>query len=487
MRGELDFSRPLECDVAVAGAGLAGLVAGAILARRGRRVAIVDRAPIAGGRGGATPHRGYWLDGGHRDGADPGDLQVGWRYGQLAEREADVRVSLREVEPAVRVHLLPADPAAGGASSAEGRWGAEGFLALARDALGCPEPLLPELAKLLARLAGAGEEARRAAIPVRLDDWLEAEVPQPELRRAVLTLVTVVYCERPERASLGRLMGFLARRGDLPPVRPGFADDPEVGGMQGLMRPFAGAVEERGGRILPGFAPACVSFEGARASGLVALDESQLALELRAPRVVLALPVFQALPLLPPERVDPGLAELARALEDEQADAIAWQAGLRRLPCLRATGEPEAHAGWNRVLVGPERRYFGGWHVPSLGSRRAAPPGRHLLHAFIARWLGREERIGWRESRAALDRLRGHLERFYADLDECIEWSAPQYIARPACLAWYWSPLVRHGVHAPGCEGLYLAGTTLESDAGPVDIAAHAGLEAARAVLAGDG
>ena len=35
----------------------------------------------------------------------------------------------------------------------------------------------------------------------------------------------------------------------------------------------------------------------------------------------------------------------------------------------------------------------------------------------------------------------------------------------------------------PGCPGLYLASTTFESEAGPVDISAHAGLEAARAIL----
>jgi hypothetical protein len=77
-----------------------------------------------------------------------------------------------------------------------------------------------------------------------------------------------------------------------------------------------------------------------------------------------------------------------------------------------------------------------------------------------------------------------YLRSFYLDLDACVEWSATQWIERPACLAWYWAPLLRHGVHVPGCPGLYLASTTFESEAGPVDISAHAGLEAARAILA---
>ena len=79
-----------------------------------------------------------------------------------------------------------------------------------------------------------------------------------------------------------------------------------------------------------------------------------------------------------------------------------------------------------------------------------------------------------------------HLRRFYVDLDECVEWSGIQRIERPACLAWYWAPIVRHGVGFPGCERLWLASTTFESEAGPVDIAAHAGLEAAHAILESD-
>ena len=110
MRDDLDFSQPLTVDVAIAGAGLAGLVAAAILTRYGRLVLVVDRNPEVGGRGGSTPHRGYRLDGGWRDGWDVTDLQVGWRHGQLAAREARVDVPLRIVKPVVRVHHLPEPP-----------------------------------------------------------------------------------------------------------------------------------------------------------------------------------------------------------------------------------------------------------------------------------------------------------------------------------------------------------------------------------------
>ncbi|MFQ5514648.1 MAG: hypothetical protein ACE5FG_09420 [Myxococcota bacterium] len=41
----------------------------------------------------------------------------------------------------------------------------------------------------------------------------------------------------------------------------------------------------------------------------------------------------------------------------------------------------------------------------------------------------------------------------------------------------------RHGPRVPGCRGVVLAGTTIESDAGPVDISAHAALQATRVLL----
>ena len=50
-------------------------------------------------------------------------------------------------------------------------------------------------------------------------------------------------------------------------------------------------------------------------------------------------------------------------------------------------------------------------------------------------------------------------------------------------MAWFWAPVHRHGVRVPGSEGLLLANTTIESDAGPVDICAYAALEAATSFL----
>ena len=55
-----------KADVVVIGAGAAGLTAGAILAKEGKKVVVLDRAPYLGGRGMAVPDEGFKLNlGGH--------------------------------------------------------------------------------------------------------------------------------------------------------------------------------------------------------------------------------------------------------------------------------------------------------------------------------------------------------------------------------------------------------------------------------------
>src|SRR2546425_172410 len=181
----------------------------------------------------------------------------------------------------------------------------------------------------------------------------------------------------------------------------------------------------------------------------------------------------------------PDLVATAWQLKAHRADLVGWQAGLRRLPTVRASGRPEDHAGWNRLLAGPERAYRGGYQITSLTSRRAAPPGRHLLALVMARFFRGGSTAGqpWSAARAALDEAIAYLHRFYADLDACLEWSTYQYVTAPQSMSWAWAPVVRHGLEVPGIDGLYLASSTLEAPAAVLDIGAYAGREAARRAL----
>src|SRR5262249_1161573 len=132
-----------------------------------------------------------------------------------------------------------------------------------------------------------------------------------------------------------------------------------------------------------------------------------------------------------------------------------------------------------------ERRYAGGYHIPSLTSRRAAPEGKHLLSWVMARFFDGGSTSGppWTAARAHLDAAIAYLKRYYADLDECIEWSSYQYVSAPQSVSWSWAPVKRPGLTVDGIDGLYLASATMEAPAGIVDIGAYAGRAAARAAL----
>jgi len=467
-----------EANVVVIGTALSGLVAAAILTRHGRRVVMFEHADTVGGRGGAVRRPdGYWIDFGHRDGHDVGDCQVAWHYGVEAAREAGVELQLRRLARPLRLHRFPEDTVLDG-----GEWGAGGFVAAARDFFECPTDGLAELTEVIGRLAAASAAEREAALPQTLGTWLPGHVRHPGVRRALLLMATVIFHPHPEEASVGRLMQFL----QTPKDGPFIPDDDEVGAMQGLIEPWARAIRARGGEIALGWKPVEIVVDGGRVRGAVAVDRTNLVREVRAPVAISTYPVWENFDLID-ERLFPAEAVAAAgALKAHRADLIGWQAGLRRLPTIRATGVREHHAGWNRLLGGPQRAYRGGYQITSLTSRRAAPPGKHLLELVMARFLRGGSTAGqpWTAARAELDEAIAYLGRFYADLDECLEWSAYQYVTAPQSTSWAWAPLRRHALEVAGIHGLLLAGSTLEAPAAVVDVGAYAGLEAARRALA---
>src|SRR5438132_546334 len=76
--------------------------------------------------------------------------------------------------------------------------------------------------------------------------WVTAHAASASVRRAVLLMAAVVFHSHPEEASAGRFMQFLRRRAAGSPSIP---DDDEVGGMQGLIEPWARAIRTHGGEI----------------------------------------------------------------------------------------------------------------------------------------------------------------------------------------------------------------------------------------------
>lgn len=464
----------MDADVVIVGSSLSGLVAGAILQRRGRRVVVLEHADRPGGRIGNVAHGdGWWIDFGQRDGHDVGDCQFAWLAGAEAAREAGVEVPLRRIEHPLRLHRFPEDVVVEG-----GAWSSDAFLALARDFFECPADGLDELARVVGGFAAAPPAEVAASIPVTLGSWLPGHVHHPGVRRSLRLMATMIFHPRPDEASVGRLMEFFQRSktGVFVP------DHDAVGGVQGVIQPFARAVVERGGEIACGWKPVEIVVCGGRVQGAVAVDRANLVREVEAPVAVCTYPVWEVFDLIDERLFPADVVAGAHALRRHRADLVGWQAGLRRLPTVRATGKPDQHTGWNRLLHGAERSYRGGFHIPSMSSPRTAPPGKHLLSMVMARFFGDGSTAGqpWSDARRMIDDAIAYLHRFYADLAECIEWSSYQYVTAPQTLSWMWAPVKRHPLEVPTIQGLLLASSTLEAPIGAVDIAAHAGLVAAR-------
>jgi len=464
-----------ECDAVILGAGLAGLVSGSLLASKGLRVTLLEPAPGIGGGGGATrTEDGFWFDFGWRDGRDVGDCVFPTpEHCLAAAKEAGVSLQLAPVKHGWRIHRLPDGPTLDRTD--------ENFDRIAREILGYGDP--DALRDLLAMWASASPEEAEAQRRVPLSEWLPKNVSDPALRDAALKYVALTWHRHPEQAAAGRFMQALRLSPEL-----FTADDPEVGGMQGLMEPWARTIRAHGGRIVTDCKPVEILVEGGRCAGALGVDRHNVVTEVRAPVVVFTGASWELLELIDSQTLPEAFVRDAEALEAFKGDLVGWQAALSRLPRLRASGLPDEHDGWNRFLFGPECRYQGGYQIPSLTSRAAAPEGKHVLCLVMNRWLqgGSRTPQPWAEAKRTLDSNIAYLrEHVYADLDDCVEWSRHVYHAAPQAMTWWHGPGPRHEIDSAGIDGLLLACHTLEapSSIGNVDMGAFAGRLAAESAV----
>ncbi len=261
-------------------------------------------------------------------------------------------------------------------------------------------------------------------------------------------------------------------------------------GLGGLVASFAEALEAAVGRILLGLAPWRLTFEGARCTGFVARSPGQLALAIRARHTIAAVPGSR----FPSGRSSSSFrVRLARS---------SWCAAPRRSSPsspMRSAGTPGSAADPGSARPATRRTTPAGTAssrdrsrtIRAASTSRPSPPApvHHPVGSCCTSSSGAGIppcRDDWPSVRARAERVIRHLRTFYADLDTCIEWSAFQVVCEPAFLSWYRLPVPRHPVEVPGLDNLLRASSALESDADPLDIAAHAGRLAAARILGTD-
>lgn len=483
-------SEVYKFDVVVAGAALGGVMAAALLAGRGFKVALVETLDQPGGRCGGTERNGYWLDWGHRDGHGHGDLAWVFHHGGKAARELGLELKFKPWgDGRMRIHRLPEGVAVevdSAAAMGEAAGDARTQIRVQLELLGMDhdDVVIELVQETMNRLAAFSDDEAWALVETPIGPWIDRHVSDRRAGDAIRQMLENNCASPAEHASLGRFIFQLKGAVAFAASPIGIPEDPEVGGVQGAIMPWVRSFTGNGGSLFLGWKPQQILVHNRQVQGLIAVDRSSIVRTFCAP-VVISDHECWALP----ELVDPALLprdfeQLANGVRDYTASVVSWWAGLSRLPRRRGDGVIEDHCGWQRIIRGqaPVKRYYGGYHFPSVANSRSAPPGKHLL----ALTLPSHGEYRWRDfadAKAALDISISHLREFYADLDECIEWADYQYMPDQV-MAWNLKPIRRPPVKVATIEGLYLASATTEGSAAWLDKEAEAAIEAADLVVA---
>ena len=455
-------------DVVVIGAGLGGLLAAAILGRRGRRVLVLERAEQVGGRLRSFESDGYVIDAGaylwpnlHLDAALAAAGCDGFRGSTIDTRRV-LRVFVEGDGGRQRPFPWPgvAAPPLADAAASTLRADPATYAALCR------------LWESLAALDDAGVAALRH-VPLR--DALPRFTADPRVADAFRRNVMLFGSLDPDAASTAECIALRRRPANAPLPRPEVAGANAVGGVRALPLALRDACLAAGVELRCGWTVERIAVERGRAVGVEARRRDASAVEtFPASAVVCNAPVWQALDLLPAAALPAEAAAAARAC-GVVGGVIAAAFAFDGLPALRAGGRGDDFPGWTRLLIGPEARFGGGMVWATLHSPRNAPPGQHVLQAMrlsTAAEVADADRVA-----AAHAAFRRMLDEIYADAGPRLrrQWAwtmsdGSEYLIHAA---------PRPAIQAAGVGGLYFVGETTDVPAIQMDAAALSAIRCA--------
>ncbi len=475
----VDF-KTREYDVVVIGAGYGGLISGAILAKNGLKTVIVDQGDQIGGKTGSVNHDGYWLDFGLKDTHDVSDIVMIMgtppeSYGQQAAEAAGANIEMVQVE-GLRCHVYPS-----GEIADLDLHSMESIRNYIMQSVGVPNEKMEQFLTLIGRFIECDPLEYRKVI---IEGWLKENVADEDMHKYLYRYLLQLFARPPEKASVGRIAELFAS--------PGLtfrANDPEAGGMQGFVEPYARVVKAHQGEIMLGQTPLEIIVERGRVRGVVILDKAGNVRELRAPAVIFSWVVWYVLDLLSENLLPDGLVKNAKELERcYDIDTIFVNMGLNRLPTVKATGKQDDYGSFQRVVVGPDRDYGGGWLLSSLATPTAAPPGKQLItFMYCSGGSIYEKHPPFKSFSEAKEKITSTTitcgQNYYSDLEEITEWISFNYHKAPSQLGWCFTPIEKAPVKCPTVEGLYFVSGSTEVSGLYQDLDAHSALVATNMIL----
>lgn len=458
-------------DVIVVGAGLGGLLAGAILARRGRRVLVLEREPETGGRLRSWEVDGFVIDAGaylwpnaHLDAALAAAGAAGFETSTIPLARV-LRIYAHGDGGRARPFPWPGLPVSAALREA------------AAVALGADADTFGRLGQLWDKLAALPDEEVRALAHTPVKEALPRFAGDARLASAFLQNLVLFGTYDPQSASMAECIRLRRRGGGGPAARPQCPGANPGGGIRALPRALEKALVASGADLRRGWTVDQIRIDAGRVRGVFAHEETPFRERFDAPVVISNVPVWQLFAIVPEGSFPSEFVANARryaVVGGTVGAAFAFHA----LPLLRETSEADDFPGWTRLLTGPERGFGGGLLWSSLHSPENAPPGKHVLQAM--RLSPAADLADARRVERILADFRAMLDEIYTDVADKLLWTRT-WTTRDGS-EYMVSAAPRPPVRAPGVTGLYLVGETTDVPAVQMDAAALSALRAAEMI-----
>jgi phytoene dehydrogenase-like protein len=447
------------------------MLTGAILARRGRRVLVLERAPQPGGR-----LRSYDVDGFV---VDCGAFLWPNKYLDQALAAAAVTGFAGSEIPANEVMRIYIQGLHGKRFAFPwlGRTAAD-LTDTIREVYRLEPEEFGRLGALLGQIAQLDAAQVAALMHVSVADWLAAQRIEAAVANALLRTLMLFGTYAAPHASIGELACLLQRRqGEGTPVRPEASGANVIGGVRALAAALRSALERNGATLRLGTVVDAIVVERGRAAGVLAHGALPFQERLEAGAVVSNLPIWTLFDIIAEHHFPPPFVANARHYA-RVGGTVGVAYAFDSLPTLRETGEPDHFRGWTRLLVGPQRDFGGGLFWMSHHSPHSAPSGRHLLQGMR---LVPQATLA---DHGAIDQIvadfDGLVREIYSDTESTLLWQR-RWITRDGT-EYMISAVPRPQVRAPSLDNLYFVGETIDGPSIQMDAAAYSALECARLI-----
>lgn len=480
--GESQKLSAARYDVAVVGGGPGGLATAALLARAGRKVAVIERRPELGGRYRSMKFAGCRVDRGEHILTVIGDPVRDSSARRLFER-LGLPLGQREI-PWVMVLVGREGSSTNRETFAMDRSkGVRNFFEFFAFGSGFElnEMQRAEMEKTFHMMADLSPEACRRLVNVSFAEWLDRHVEDP-LVRTVLYLTCPLMGAAADRVNVGQMANTF---GAFPRIGATSFWYPAEGTLEdAIIAPLAKCIRDHGGEIVCGVRARRVLLDRGRVRGLWLQDEADCLSEIEAPAVVVAFPIQFA--------VGPG------KLLDEDRLSPEWRSALGRFRemshedlsvfyLLRQRVVDEQSPGWVHLFdaAGGTPTYVGDWVLGDT-INASVPAGKQLVGCYI----NTTEEGAPFSSREELPVVQRSIARWEAAMEKAFPGFRSQVEARVYNLQLNWGryayAVVPEEVRpaCPTVPGLFFAGDSITS-VGPIasekvyDVA----MECANAVL----